>query len=283
MGDGAGRWLRSVWQSAQAPSLQRPPAQGWHLPEWGAECLGTFLLVLGGLSAVCLDFGRGAPMPSLIPSTSLRLLLTGLLFAGCGSLVAITRFGRLSGAHVNPSVTLAFWVGGHISRWDLLGYWLGQFTGAVLGDLVLHLLWGGVAASVQDGLTLPQHGVSPPAAVGIEALMTGILVVAIFGCTSWSRSARYTPVVLWIVIALLVWQGAPYTDCSLNPARSLGPAVVVGDYHLLWVYFVGPPLGAVVAAFAFLKAGRGRRPLTAKIYHDIRFRSVLGGTLQAKS
>lgn len=279
----AGRWLRSAWRTAQAPSLQRPPAGGWHLPEWGAECLGTFLLVLGGLSAVCLDFGRGSPIPTLIPSISLRLLMTGLLFAGCGSLVAVTRFGRLSGAHINPSVTLAFWVGGHISRWDLLGYWLGQFVGAVLGDLALRLVWGGVAVSVQDGLTRPQHGVSPAAAIGIEALMTGILVVAIFFCTSWSRSARYTPVVLWIVIALLVWQGAPYTDCSLNPARSLGPAVVVGDYHLLWVYFVGPPLGAVLAAFAFLKVGRGRHPLTAKIYHDIRFRSVLGGSLQAKS
>ncbi len=239
------------------------------------------MLVLVGLSAVCLDFGVGSPVPHLLPSTSLRLLITGLLFAGSGSLVAISPFGRLSGAHINPCVTLAFWVGGHISRADLVGYWIGQFAGAIAGDLVLHLLWGPVANSVQDGLTAPQQGVSAAAATGIEALMTAILILAIFTCTSSPRTARMTPVVLWILIAVLVWQGAPYTDCSLNPARSLGPAVVFGSYKLLWVYFVGPPLGATLAALGFLKLGGQRRPLTAKLFHDIHFRSVLGGALPA--
>jgi len=274
-------WPHLLWRAAAPPSLQRPPTSGWHLPEWSAEFLGTFCLVLGGLSAVCLDFGTGAPIPHLLPSASLRLLITGLLFAGTGSLVAVSPFGRLSGAHVNPCVTLAFWVGGHISRADLLGYWVGQFAGAVLGDLVLRVLWGRVAISVQGGLTAPQKGVSALTAVGIEALMTAILILAIFTFTSSRRTARMTPLVLWIVIALLVWQGAPYTDCSLNPARSLGPAVIFGNYRLLWIYFVGPPSGAALAAFAFLKLGGRRRPLTAKLFHDIRFRSVLGGFLQA--
>ena len=271
--------LRAIWRRCQPPALQRPAQPGWHLPEWTAESLGTFLLVLGGLSAVCLDFGRGSPIPHLIPSISLRLLITGLLFAGCGSLIAITPFGRLSGAHINPCVTLAFWVGGHISRADLLGYWAGQFSGAVAGDLVLRLLWGGAAISVQDGLTSPRQGVSAAQAVGVEALMTGILVLAIFTCTSWARTARLTPLVLWIVIALLVWRGAPYTDCSLNPARSLGPAVVFGSYQALWVYFIGPPLGAALAALGYLQLAGGRHPLTAKLYHDFRFRSVLGEAL----
>ncbi len=269
-------FLRAVWRRCQPPALQRPAQPGWHLPEWGAEFLGTFLLVLGGLSAVCLDFGQGSPVPHLIPSVSVRLLITGLLFAGCGSLIAISPFGRLSGAHVNPCVTLAFFVGGHVSTGDLLGYWGGQFAGAVAGDFALKLAWGPVAASVQDGLTAPHPGVSAVQAIGVEALMTGILVLAIFVCTSSARTARLTPLVLWIVIALLVWQGAPYTDCSLNPARSLGPAVVFGSYSVLWIYFIGPPLGAALAAVGYLQVAGGRHPLTAKLYHDLRFRSVLG-------
>ena len=275
-----GRQPAGAWSGP--PSLAHPPERGWHFPEWSAEFLGTFVLVLGGLSAVCLDFGQGSPVPHLIPSPSLRLLITGLLFAGTGSLVAISPPGRLSGAHVNPCVTLAFWAGGHVSRDDLLGYLGGQFAGALAGDLALHLLWGPIALSVQDGLTAPQPGVSPLAAVGIEALMTGILVLAIFSCISFTRTARFTPLVLWIVIALLVWKGAPYTDCSLNPARSLGPAIVIGDYHLLWVYFVGPPLGALLAAGLFLAVSGRHHPLTAKLYHDVRFRSVLGTRLQTR-
>jgi len=271
----AGRW-------AGPPSLAHPPQRGWHGKEWSAEFLGTFVLVLGGLSAVCLDFGQGSPVPHLIPSPSLRLLLTGLLFAGTGSLVAISPPGRLSGAHINPCVTIAFWAGGHVSRDDLFGYLGCQFAGAVAGDLAVHWLWGPIGLSVKDGLTVPQSGVTPLQAIGIEALMTGILVLAIFSCISFTRTAHLTPLVLWVVIALLVWKGAPYTDCSLNPARSLGPAVVTGDYHLLWIYFVGPPAGALLAAWLYLALARGHRPLTAKLYHDARFRSVLGSRLPSR-
>ncbi len=269
--------------SAQArvtgpPTLGQPPQEGWHWAEWLSELAGTALLLLGGLSAVCLDFGRGSPMPHLIHSASLRLLHTGILFAGSGSLITISHLGRRSGAHINPSVTLAFWSSGHVSRSDLAGYLSAQFLGAVLGDGLVRLLWGGAAISVQDGLTRPQPGLGAWPAAGIEALMTAILILVIFGFTSSAKTARYTPLALWVVIALLVWRGAPYTDCSLNPARSLGPAVIFGSFGQLWIYFVGPLAGALLAALAFRVALR-RRPLTAKLFHDIRYPSVLGSTL----
>lgn len=240
---------------------------------------GTFLLILGGLSAVCLDFGHGSPMTWLVPSSSLRLLITGLLFAGTGSLVAVSPLGRRSGAHVNPCVTIAFWRTGHVSRSDLLGYTGGQFLGAILGALALAAAWGKVALSVQVGVTAPQPGVSAPQAIGIEALMTAILILVLFTCVSVRRLVRFTPLVLWVVIALLVWRGAPYTDCSLNPARSLGPALVHLDFGQLWIYFVGPPLGALAAASVFPFLSGRRLPLTAKLYHDERYRSVLRTSL----
>ncbi|HVB14479.1 MAG TPA: aquaporin [Candidatus Dormibacteraeota bacterium] len=265
------------------PSLGHPPRNGWHWREWAAEGLGTGLLALGGLSAVCLDFGTGSPMLHLVPSSSIRLLITGLLFAGTGSLVAISPLGRLSGAHLNPAVTLAFWTSGHVSRSDLLGYLGSQFTGALVGVTVLRLAWGRVAISLQDGRTSPHPGVTPAAAVGIEALLTAVLVLAIFAFTSSARTARLTPLALWIVIALLVWRGAPYTGCSMNPARSLAPAVISGDFSSLWIYLVGPPLGALVAAWVFVKAPLGLRPVTAKLYHDAAYPSVLGTSLRVRS
>ncbi len=265
------------------PSLGHPPRNGWHWAEWGAEGLGTAILVLGGLSAVCLDFGARSPVLHLVPSSSLRLLITGLLFAGTGSLVAVSPLGRLSGAHLNPSVTLAFWTSGHVSRSDLLGYWASQFLGALLGVGVLRLAWGHVAGSLQDGRTAPHPGVTPIAALVIEALLTAVLILAIFATTSSARTARLTPLVLWIVIALLVWRGAPYTGCSMNPARSLAPAVISGDFSSLWIYLVGPILGAVVAAWLFVMAPLGLRPVTAKLYHDVAYTSVLGTSLPVAS
>jgi aquaporin Z len=139
---------------------------GWHLAEWGAELLGTAILLFGGLSAVSLNFGRGSPVAQQIPSVSLRLLVTGLLFAGVGSLVAVSPLGRLSGGHINPAVTIAFWLTRHVHPHDLAGYVLSQLTGAVLGVLALRLVWGRNADSVRDGLTRPGNSISDVAAAG---------------------------------------------------------------------------------------------------------------------
>jgi glycerol uptake facilitator-like aquaporin len=100
-----------------------------HFGEWGAEAAGTALLLIGGLSAVCLDFGKHSWVAAHVPSVSLRLLLTGLLFAGTGSLVAISPLGRLSGAHVNPVVTVAFRITGQVHAADLGGYIAAQVLG----------------------------------------------------------------------------------------------------------------------------------------------------------
>lgn len=251
------------------------PRGGWHWREWGAECLGTAVLLLGGLSAVCLNFGTGSPVSQVLPSPSLRLLLTGILFAGTGSLVAIMPFGRLSGAHLNPVVTLSFWTQGKVHPHDLVGYIAGQLVGGLMGAGLLLLLWGQTARSVRVGATAPGPGVSPLMAVGLEAGMTAVLVLTILLMTSSARTARWTPLVLWPVITMLVWQGAPFTGTSLNPARSLGPAVLAPLLEPLPIYLVGPLLGGAVGTGLFSLL-RSRKTLTAKVFHDARYPGTLG-------
>ena len=252
-----------------------PPQPGLHPVEWSCELLGTALLLLGGLSAVCLDFGPHSPLRGL--TSSVRLLLTGLLFAGTGSLLAISPLGRRSGAHLNPVVTLAFWTQRKVHPHDLAGYVGGQLLGAVLGTAAVAGLWGGEARAVHLGATAPGQGLTRPAAMLVEAAMTTVLVLVLLLMTSSARTARWTALVLWPVIAL-VWQGAPYTGTSLNPARSLGPALLAPLLGPYWVYVAGPLLGGAVAVGGFALL-RDRQVLTAKLFHDPRYRSTLGTSL----
>lgn len=281
----AGRSVDSSERTRTGPAPARPaevapvPAQpGWHWAEWACELAGTALLMLGGLSAVCLDFGSNSPVAKMVPDHSARLLITGLLFAGSGSLVAVCPLGRRSGAHLNPCVTLAFWRRGHMHPHDLAGYMAAQVAGAFAGTVLVEWCWRAQARSVGLGVTKPRPGLPSLGAVGIEALMTGLLVIAILAMVSHPRTAPLTPLVVWIVVTGLVWQGAPWTGTSLNPARSLAPAVLDVDFRDLWVYFAGPIAGSFIAVEAF-NLLPGVETLTAKLFHDSRYPSTLASSL----
>ena len=252
---------------------------GWHWIEWVCELLGTALLLLGGLSAVCVDFAPASPVQSVIHSHSLRLLITGLLFGGTGSLVAVSPLGRRSGAHLNPAVSLAFWRRGHMHPHDLAGYITAQIAGALAGTALVRWWWGDKARAVHLGVTQPGQGISPAAAAGVESLMTLVLVAAVLVMVSSATTARWTPLVVWVVVAVLVWQGAPWTGTSLNPARSLAPALMFPETANLWVYIVGPLTGSLVAVTAF-DAVPGLETKTAKLFHDRRYPSTMATSLE---
>jgi aquaporin Z len=244
----------------------------FHLAEWSAEFFGTALLLMGGLGAVTLDFGRHSPVAAMLPSASARLLLTGALFAATGSLIAVSPLGRLSGAHLNPAVTLAFWLSGKVHHHDLVAFVLSQCLGALAAATLLKLGWREFE-TVGYGVTRPGHGLSPLEAAGVEALMTTLLLLTILFFVSHVSTARWTPLAVWAVVTVLVWQGAPYTGTSLNPARSLGPAVVAGVFSNLWVYIAGPLAGSGLAT-GILLAATDLRPLTAKLFHDAAYPSI---------
>lgn len=255
-------------------NLPAAPPHDWHWPEYGAELAGTAWNVSVGLSAVVFNYAPDLPGTRLMPDASLRLWVTGLVFAGSGSLFTISPWGRLSGAHLNPSVTLGFWAQGKVHRHDLLGYLLAQFLGGSLGALILVAVWDHHAAAVGNGMTLPGAGYTAAQAFAAELAMTFAYVLGIFYFVSHARLLRWTPLMNWIVVSGLVWLGAGVSGTSLNPARSFGPALVSANWHGCWVYLLAPPLGALLAAGCFRLVLREREVLTAKLSHSPFYRSI---------
>ncbi len=245
-------------------------AAAW--PAYAAELAGTFFRVAWGLSAVVFMMSAASPMAGLVPSVRARLLATGCLFAAGGTLVVYSPLGQRSGGHLNPAISLTFWILGKMRAPDMLVYSAAQFAGATGGAELVKLLWGGWAESVAAGATQPAPWLPAAGAASVELLITGSLVGVILFFLGRPRLHRWTGLAAGAWVAFLVFTEAPLTGTSLNPARSLGPALATGDYRNLWVYFAGPLGGAAVAAFAWKAPGGRRHPACAKLFHTHRYR-----------
>ncbi len=241
--------------------------QGYPFSHLVAELLGTALLLAVGLSVVILDFGAGSPVARLIPSEAWRRLITGFLFGSTGALIAVSPLGKISGAHINPVVTLAFLIEGKIRARHAAGYVVAQLAGAVAGCLPL-LLWGRLGESVAYGSTVPGSAYPVWLAVVGETATTFALVILLLVFLGHKRIRRYTPLLLPVLYALMVFLEAPLSGTSTNPARSLGPAVVASDWRSWWVYWLGPALGALAAVAAHRRTWlRVLEVDVAKLYH----------------
>ena len=255
--------------------MQQKWWQQLHWKEYTAELLGTAIMIFVGLSAVVFNMSENLPMVKLLPDRSLRLLLTGTIFAGSGSLVAISPLGKLSGGHINPSVSLAFWLQGKMHRHDFIAYVIAQFIGAIAGEALLITVWGRYAQSINNGITLPGQGYALWYVFLAEVLITFLLVLLIFIFVSSKTLMRWTPLMTWIVVAIMVWRESPISGTSLNPARSFAPALLSGVWQDQWLYAIAPPLGAAagVIGFRLLTFGEGKI-LTGKLFHVPHYRCI---------
>jgi aquaporin Z len=200
-----------------------------------AECLGTFLLVL---------VAAGGPVvngfyPGQVPLDA-RVVAPGLV------VMAIIYFmGMVSGAHLNPAVTLAFTARGNFPWRRVPAYVLAQLVGACLAALLLRGLFGNLA---HLGATLPGGTIGAWKAAVVEGVLTAGLVSVILGTASGARNVgSNAAIAVGGYVALSGLWAAPITGASMNPARSFGPALVGGDWHAWWVYLAGPIAGALVA------------------------------------
>ncbi len=218
--------------------------------EYLAEFVGTAVLLLVGLSAVCADFATRSPVVSAIPDPNLRRLITGVIFAGTSAAIVYSPLGKRSGGHINPAVTLAFLRLGKISPRSAAIYVAVQLAGALTGAALVLAIWRAWATSVSVGATVPRDG-GAAAALVAEAGVTFLLVSLILNFVDRPRLMPFTAAAAGTLVAFSVFVEAPVSGTSLNPARTLGPAVVGSTFTDLWVYLLAPFVGALAAAFLY--------------------------------
>lgn len=203
-----------------------------------AELLGTFTLVFIGA-------GAGA----LVVAGNSSGGLTGVALAHAIALVVIIyAWGSISGAHVNPAVTFGLALAGRFPWVRAARYWIAQLAGAAAAGFLLLFLIG---PQGDLGMTLPAPTVSILQAIIIEAVLTFFLVTAVFGSAVAGRNGNAAALAIGLVLGMDILMGGPLTGGSMNPARSFGPALAMGNFTALYVYFVGPLIGGGLAALLY--------------------------------
>lgn len=200
-----------------------------------AECLGTFLLTLVAAGAAVIGTAAGQPMSLPVKVVAPALIVLALIYT----------LGDVSGAHLNPAVTLAFTLRRDFPVREVPGYWLAQLIGATLAAIFLRMTFGDVAAL---GATLPNPKLGPVPAVIMEFVLTSILVLVILGTAHHHRIVGHNAA--FAVSATIACTGlfaATVSGASMNPARSFGPALIGGTLQYMWIYVLGPMAGAILA------------------------------------
>jgi aquaporin NIP len=214
-----------------------------------AEGLAAFALVFAGCGAIVADAVYGGALGTVGVALTFGLVIMTMVYAR----------GHLSGAHINPAVTLAFTLTRHFPARDAGAFVAAQLAGAVAGALVLLAIWPDQPAEL--GATVPS--VAAGSALAYELVLTAILMFVIMAVATDSRAmGSGAAIAIGGTIGLDALFGGPVTGASMNPARSFGPALAAGEWSEFWVYLAGPLAGAALGAFAY-QLVRGEHPQPA--------------------
>ncbi|QIA62942.1 aquaporin Z [Vibrio astriarenae] len=217
-----------------------------------AELIGTFWLVLGGCGS--------AVLAAAFPDVGIGLLGVSLAF-GLTVVTMAYAIGHISGCHLNPAVTIGLWSGGRFSTKDVVPYVIAQVIGGLLAGGVLYVIASGQAGFdvVSSGFASNGFGEHSPgkysmlAALVCEVVMTMMFLIIIMGATDERAPAGFAPLAIGLGLTLIHLISIPVTNTSVNPARSTGVAIYVGDWAVsqLWLFWVAPIIGAVLGAIVY--------------------------------
>ena len=217
----------------------------------GAEFLGTFWLVLGGCGS--------AVLAATFPGVGIGLVGVSIAF-GLTVLTMVYAIGHISGCHLNPAVSVGLWAGGRFSISELIPYIITQVLGAIAAAGVLYFIASGKAGfELSSGLAANGYGDHSPggyslaAGLLIEIIMTFMFLVIILGATDKRAPKGFAGIAIGLGLTLIHLISIPVTNTSVNPARSTGPAIFVGDWALcqLWLFWVAPIVGAILAGLVY--------------------------------
>jgi len=216
-----------------------------------AECIGTFWLVLGGCGS--------AVLAAAFPNVGIGLLGVSLAF-GLTVLTMAFAIGHISGCHLNPAVSFGLWAGGRFPAKELPPYIFAQVLGGVIAGGVLYLIANGKAGfDLSAGFASNGYGAHSPggysllAALVTEVIMTMMFLLVILGATDKRAPQGFAPIAIGLCLTLIHLISIPVTNTSVNPARSTGVAVFVGDWAIsqLWLFWVAPILGGMLGAASY--------------------------------
>jgi aquaporin Z len=226
------------------------------MKKYAAEFIGTFWLVLGGCGS--------AVLAAAFPEVGIGLLGVSLAF-GLTVLTMASAIGHISGCHLNPAVSVGLWVGGRFPGKELPPYIAAQVLGGILAGGVLYLIASGQAGfDVAGGFASNGYGEHSPggytmqAALITEVVMTMMFVLIILGATDKRAPAGFAPIAIGLCLTLIHLISIPVTNTSVNPARSTGVALYVGDWATaqLWLFWVAPLVGGAIGAAVYRFIGK---------------------------
>jgi len=221
------------------------PAPTPDIGRYVAEFVGTFTLVFAGCGAIVIDTVTHGQITHVGIAVTFGLVIAAMIYAT----------GHISGAHLNPSVTLAFALTRHFPFRRVPLYWLSQLLGATAGAVVLRILFGNVA---HLGTTLPSG--SDAQSFGLEIVLTFFLMLVVMAVATDDRAVgQAAALAVGGTVLLDAMFGGPISGASMNPARSFGPALVSGTWSHYWIYVFAPIIGAALGAGAY-ELMRGERP-----------------------
>jgi aquaporin Z len=227
-----------------------------------AEYIGTFWLVLGGCGS--------AVLAAAFPGVGIGLLGVSLAF-GLTVLTMAYAIGHISGCHLNPAVTLGLAASGRFKASEILPYWVAQVLGAISAAALLYLIASGKSGfELAGGLASNGYGEHSPGKYSLfagfltELVMTFMFLMIILGATDRRAPQGFAPIAIGLALTLIHLINIPVTNTSVNPARSTGPALIVGSWALqqLWLFWLAPLLGAALAGLAYRFSSRRQDALS---------------------
>ncbi|HZS33209.1 MAG TPA: aquaporin [Methylomirabilota bacterium] len=254
--------------AASAPAGARV-ALGAHWPEYAIEAAGLAAFMVVACAVATLLEHPASPVRQALPDPRVRRVPIGLAMGLTAVALIYSPWGRRSGAHFNPALTLAFWRLGKVRGWDAAFYPLAHFAGGLAG---VGVAWLGLGAALADARVRFAATVPGPAGAGVafaaELGMTFVLMAVVLVVSNRPGLARWTGLSAAALVALYIVLEAPLSGMSLNPARTVGSAVWAGAWPALWVYLTAPPLGMLLAAEAYARAAGAAGVRCAKLQHD---------------
>jgi aquaporin Z len=249
-----------------------------HWPEYLIEAAGLGLFMISAFGLGTLLEHPASPVYQALPSALLRRFLMGLAMGITAVSIIYSPWGKQSGAHINPSMTLTFYRLGKVAKWDAVFYMAAQFIGGLAGALLAaSLLSAWVAHPAVNYVVTAPGNLGTGVAFIAEVAITFILITVILQVSNNPRLHKLTGLCAGALVAIYITAEAPISGMSMNPARTLASAVPGNHWTGLWVYFTAPLIGMLSAAEVYVRS-RGRRSVAcAKLHHENPKRCIFCG------